>query len=203
MQLRRTKLRSARPTLDEGRAFAHYLDQAAEGFIGFMLGRRAEDIVARAFIQADHDLSFQNVTFAELDGVIVGMISGYTAEQHRQSSNLPLKRAAGRWNLRMRVVSVLFAPLLRIIDSIADGDFYLHAVAVDSDLRGDGVGSALMDSLEDGAVAGGSARLVLDVTAENQGARRLYERRGMTVESRWPRRVALPKLKFLRMAKAL
>jgi ribosomal protein S18 acetylase RimI-like enzyme len=168
-----------------------------------MLGRRAEDIIARAFIQADHDLSFQNVTFAELDGVIVGMISGYTAEQHRESSNLPLKRAAGRWNLRRRVVSVLFAPLLRIIDSIADGDFYLHAVAVDSDLRGEGVGSALMDSLEDGAVAGGSARLVLDVAAENEGARRLYERRGMTVESRWPRRVPLPKLKFLRMTKAL
>ena len=48
----------------------------------------------------------------------------------------------------MRIVLILFAPLMRIIDSIADGDFYLHAIAVDKELRGDGVGSVLMDSFE-------------------------------------------------------
>ena len=30
---------------------------------------------------------------------------------------------------------------MRIIDLIADGDFYLQAIAVDKELRGDGVGS--------------------------------------------------------------
>ncbi len=34
-------LRAAKPTLDEGLAFAHYVDVAAEGFFRFMLGRRA------------------------------------------------------------------------------------------------------------------------------------------------------------------
>jgi ribosomal protein S18 acetylase RimI-like enzyme len=198
-----TVLRAANPTFDEGRVFARYLDTAAEGFFRFMLGRRAVDIVATAFIQPDHDLSFQNVTFAECDKVIVGMVSGYTAEQHRRSSGRPLKRAAGRWNLRLMVVSILFAPLLRIIDTIGDGDFYLQAIAVDKELRGDGVGSALMDSIEDLAVASGSARLALDVSAKNEGARRLYERRGMTVESQWPKRLAIPGLRFVRMTKEL
>ena len=118
-------LRAANPTFDEGLAFARYADQAAEGFFRFMLGRRAGDIIATAFARPDHDLSYQNVTFAERDNVIVGMTSGYTAEQHRRSSLRPLKRAAGRGNLRMRIVLILFAPLMRIIDSIADGDFYL------------------------------------------------------------------------------
>ena len=196
-------LRAANPTFDEGLAFARYLDEAAEGFMHFMLGRRSAHIIATAFAQPDHDLSYQNVTFAERDNVIVGMVSGYTAEQHRHSSRQILKRAAGRRNLRMRIVLILFAPLMRIIDSIADGDFYLHAIAVDKELRGDGVGSVLMDSIEERARASGSTRLSLDVSAKNEGARRFYERRGMSVESQWPKRLAIPGLKLYRMTKGL
>ena len=196
-------LRAAKPTLDEGLAFARYLDEAAEGFFRFMLGRRAQHIVATAFCQPDHDLSCQNVTFAERDKVIVGMVSGYTAEQHRRSSRRPLKRAAGRRNLRMGIVLVLFAPLMRIIDSIADDDFYLQAIAVDKELRGEGVGCDLMDSIEDRARESGSTRLSLDVSAKNEGACRFYKRRGMTTESQWPKRLPIPGLRFYRMTKSL
>ncbi len=99
-------LRAANPTFEEGLAFARYLDEAAEGFFRFMLGRRAGHIIATAFAQPDHDLSYQYVTFSECDNVIVGMWSGYTAEPHRRSSLQPLKQAAGRRNLRMRVVLI-------------------------------------------------------------------------------------------------
>jgi GNAT superfamily N-acetyltransferase len=129
------------------------------------------------------------------------MVSGYSAEQHRDSSDRPLKQAAGKYNFRMIVVSILFAPLLRIIDTIADGDFYLQAIAVDKEHDGKGVGTALMDSIEDKAIASGSARIVLDVSAKNEGARRLYEHRGWIVESQWPRRIAIPGLRFFRMTK--
>jgi len=196
-------LRAANPTFDEGLACARYLDEAAEGFFRFWLGRRAAHIIAAAFAQPDHDLSYQNVTFAERDNVIVGMALGYTAEQHRRSSREPLKRAAGRSNLRMRIVRMLFAPIMRIIDSIADGDFYVQAIAVDTELRGNGVGSVLMDSSEDRARTSGSTRLSLDVSAKNKGARRFYEHRGMNVESQWPKRLAIPVLKFNRMTKVL
>ena len=149
------KFRTANPIFDEGRVYARYLDQAAEGFFRFMLGRCSVDIIATAFTQPGHDLSYQNVTFAEREKIIVGMVSGYTAEKHRRSSDQPLKQAAGRFNLRMMVVSTLFAPLFRIIDTIADSDFYIQAMAVDKELRGEGVGSALMDFVEDHARAYG------------------------------------------------
>ena len=194
-------LRAANPTLDEGRVFARYLDEAAEGFFRFMLGRDAGDIIARAFVVPGHDLSHQNVTFAERDNVIVGMVSGYTAEEHRRSSLRPLKQAAGRHHLRMNVVLILCAPALRIIDSVADGDYYLQAIAVDKELRGEGIGSFLIDSLEERARASGSTRLALDVSVKNESARRLYERRGMTVESQWPKRLPIPGLRFYRMTK--
>lgn len=196
-------LRDANPTFDEGLAFARYLDEAAEGFFRFMLGRRSTEIIAKAFARPDHDLSHQNVTFAERDGDIVGMVSGYTAEQHRRSSRQPLKQAAGRWNLRLRIILVLFAPLMRIIDSIADDDFYLQAIAVDKELRSEGLGSTLMDSLEEQARMSGSTRLALDVSAKNEGARGFYDRRGFVVESQWPKRLPIRALKFYRMTKAL
>ena len=203
MDLESIVLRAAKPTFEEGLVFARYLDEAAEGFFRFMLGRRCEQIIATAFIQPDHDLSYQNVTFAECDNVIVAMGSGYTAEQHRRSSRQPLRQAAGRRSLRMRIVLVLFAPLMRIIDSIADDDFYVQAIAVDKELRGDGVGSVLMDFFQEQARASGSTRLCLDVSAKNEGARRFYERRGMTIESQWPKRLPIRALKFYRMTKAL
>ncbi len=196
-------LRAANPTFDEGLAFARYADEVAEGFFRLMLGRRAEQILARAFAQPDHDISYQRVTFAERENVIVGMVLGYTAEEHRRSSRQPLKRAAGRLRLRMRIVQLLFAPVMRIVDSIADGDFYVQFIAVDEDLRGDGVGSVLMDSLEERARASRSTRLSLDVSAKNERARRFYQRRGMTVESQWPKRLAIPGLTFYRMTKGL
>ncbi len=196
-------LRAARPTLDEGLAFARYLDEAAEGFFRFMLGRDASRIIATAFAEPDHDLSYENVTFAESDNVIVGMVSGYTAEQHRRSSRQPLRQSAGKGNLRMRIVLILFAPLMRIIDSIGDGEFYLQGIAVDKALRGDGVGSGLMDAIEEQARASGANRLSLDVSAKNERACRFYERRDMSVESQWPKRLPVPGLKFYRMTKTL
>ncbi len=196
-------LRAGKPTLDDGLVFARYLDEAAEGFFRIMLGRRVADILAEAYTKPGHDLSFENVTFAEQGDAIVGMASGYTAEQHRQSSDQPLKQAAGIRIVRLAFVRVICAPLWRILNTIQDGDFYLQAIAVDSEARGQGVGSALIDSIEERALASGSARLSLDVVASNENARRLYEQRGMTVESRWPKRLRIGRFRILRMAKAL
>lgn len=198
-------LRAAKPTFDEGLACGRYLDEAAEGFFRFMLGRRAAHIIAKAYIQPDHSFSFQNVTFAEHDKQIVGMALGFTAEQHRHFSDQPLKEAAGHYraSLRMTAVKMLCAPLFRILETIADGDFYLLSIAIDKELRGEGVGSALMDSTEERARASSSTRLSLDVSAKNEGARRLYERRGMTVESQWPKRLPIQGLRFYRMTKTL
>lgn len=87
------------------------MDQAAEGFFGFMLGRNAERIIARAFSEPGHSLSFEHVVFAERDGLVAGMSSAFTGAQHRSFSEEPLRRAAGRSAFRMRCVRILLAPL--------------------------------------------------------------------------------------------
>jgi GNAT superfamily N-acetyltransferase len=104
----------------------------------------------------------------------------------------------------MQVVATLCAPLLRILDTIADGDFYLQAIAVDKGHRKQGLGSSLIDSIEDrGRCRRRQPGYPWMWPPATEGARRLYERRGMTVESEWPKRLTIPGLRFLRMTKTL
>ena len=79
-----------------------------------------------------------------------------------------------------------------LLTQAASGDFYIQGFAVDEDLRGQGIGSALMDAMEHRARASGSKRLILNVGTKNEGARRLYDRRGMTVEAGWPKLRCMP-----------
>jgi len=197
-----TLLRPARPDISEGLQFARYMDQAADGFFRFMLGKSAERIIARAFPEPQHSFSYEHVTFAERAGELVGMSSAYTGEQHRGFSEEPLERAAGRSAFRFKCLRTLLAPLWRILDTVAEGDFYLQGIAVEPDLRGGGIGSLLMTDIEQRARASGSARLCLDVAARNTRAGKLYARRGMVESSRWPSFGILPPL-FVRMTKVL
>ncbi|MHC4451537.1 MAG: GNAT family N-acetyltransferase [Planctomycetota bacterium] len=190
-------LRDADPTIEEGLVFARSLDTAAEGFMRFLLGRRAYPVLAEAYIRPDNEYSFQHVVFAEEGGRIVGMAAGFTAEQRRGFSQRPLERT-----VRLTVMRILLAPLFRILTTIPDNSFYLLALAVDDAMRGRGVGSSLLDRVEERARQSGSSRFCLDVSAKNEGARRLYERRGMSAESRWPRLRLVPPL-LLRMTKEL
>lgn len=193
--------RPANPTYDEGLLCGRYLNEAADGFFRFMFGRQFEQIIAKAYTQSDHSYSFQNVYFAEYGNRIVGMASGFTSEQFRRFSDHPIKEAAEHCYLRMTVVKTIFAPMFRILETINQGDFYLLAMATDKDFRGKGVGSALIDSIEAKARANGSARLSLDVSANNTIAHQIYENWGMAIESQWPRRLPMPGLKFYRMVK--
>ena len=195
-------IRPAKPDEREGHLFARYMDQAAEGFFGFLLGRNAEVTIARAFSEPGHSLSFEHVVFAELDGVVAGMSSAFTGEQHRTFSDAPLRRAAGRSALRMGCLKTLMWPLWRILNTVADGDFYLQGMAVEPDYRGSGIGSILLADAEERARGFGSARLCLDVSEKNEGARKLYARRGMVESSCWPASRLVPTL-FVRMTKDL
>ncbi|MFC2136073.1 GNAT family N-acetyltransferase [Bacteroidota bacterium] len=195
-------LRPARPDYDEGLLFARYIDQAAEGFFRFLLGKNSKTIIATAYLESGHTLSFENVVFVEKDERIVGMSSTFTGVQHRDFSDEPLRRAAKKNAIRMKIVRTLFAPLWRILESIPEEDFYIQSIAVEPDLRGAGIGSLLMNDIEKRALGSGSLRLSLDVSAKNEGAKKLYKKREMTEISEWPRSRFLPTV-FVRMSKDL
>ena len=129
------------------------------------------------------------------------MATGYTSERHRRRTNRPLKQAAGNNTLR-KTGAALLCLRLRFLGTHADGDFYLQAIAVSEEHRRRGIGSDLLDSIEDRARADGSTRLFLDASARNMDARRFYERRGMSVESKWPSLPFMPRF-IVQMTKSL
>ena len=196
------QLRPAQPDYDEGIVFARYMDQAADGLFRFMLGQHVEPIIASAFHEPEHSLSYEYVTFAELGGELVGMSSAYTGSQLRRFSDKPLERAAGRNAFRLMCTSLLLRPMFRILDSVADDDFYLQGIAVEPSMRSKGVGSALLADVEQRANRSGSSRLCLDVANKNIGAQALYARRGMIQFSQWPNMGLVPPL-LVRMTKVL
>ena len=180
-------IRPAKPTYEEGVVFARFVDMAAEGQFRLLLGRRATEILTSAFLVPDHDLSYERTLFAVSDEGIVGMASGYTEEQHRRSSTRPLKQAAGGLALRMRGMFVLASPILRFLHTYEEGDFYIQFLAVDTEYRGRGIGSALILEMENRAHDSQSAHLAIDVAARNAAARRLYEHLGFDVIAKWPK----------------
>ena len=89
--------------------------------------------------------------------------------------------------------------MIRFMDDIPDGAFYIRAIAVDPDYRGKGVGSLLMNRMIDNARAAGAERLALDVAAKNRDGRRFYERIGMTADGESRRWFGLPNTNLIRM----
>jgi ribosomal protein S18 acetylase RimI-like enzyme len=196
-------LRPAVATLDEGQLFARYLNMAAEGAFRALLGRGYDQVIGEAYLSPGHDLSYETAVFAERSGRIAGMASGYTSHQHEQSSDEPLRRAAGFRMVRMAAFSVLGRGMKRFIKTVPQGDYYLLAVAVDVQYRGSGIGSTLLDYSEEKGRSAGCARIVLDVAGKNTGARDLYERRGMGVEATSPSILLIPNTRAYRMIKPL
>ena len=196
-------VRPALPTIDEGLLYARYLNVAADGAFRALLGRGYARVIGEAYLSPGHDMSYETAVFAERSGRIAGMASGYTSQQHEQSSDEPLRRAAGFRMVRLAAFSMLGRGMKRFIKSVPDGDYYLLAVAVDSQYRGAGIGSTLLNYSEGRARAAGSTRIVLDVAEKNAGVRRLYERRGMEVEAKSPSIILAPNSRACRMVKPL
>lgn len=195
-------IRPARPDLGEGRHFARYANEIAEGGFRIMLGPRFDEILAHAFVHPGHGMSYERTWFAERDGSIVGMVSGYVEGNAHQSEDEALMVAPGS-RLRRRMGVAFMRWRWRMIGYPFPGEFYVEFLIVEAALRGQRIGDALMDAVEDEARRAGANRLTLDVAVKNAGGRRFYERRGMVRVPGWPegrlgRRVILRMTKGVR-----
>ena len=65
--------------------------------------------------------------------------------------------------------------------SVGKNDYYLSNIAVDPQFRGQGIGTYILENAFKDAEKRGCRRVLLDVTLNNEGAQRLYERFGFKV----------------------
>jgi len=195
-------IRPANQTKDEGKKFAIYMDSASDGGFRKMFGKRFEEIVSNAYLEPNHDLSYETAVFAEVEGKLVGMVSGFSAEQYQRFRKDVLNQVAGRSRFRISLIFALLSPMMRFLHTYDDGDFYVEFLAVNEAQRGQGIGFKLMQAIEERAQACGATQLAIDVARRNKGAHRLYERAGFTTIRRWPKN-RLVKANILRMTKPL
>lgn len=176
-------LRPARHDEGDALAYAGFLNTAAGGFFTQLFGGSWRRIIARVALVPGHELSLENVVFAEVGGRAVGSCAG--GAQGSIPAGL-IVRAAG-WNaVRAAGVWVAGLPTTSWLTKREPGDWYLQSLAVLDDQRGDGVGTDLFADALARAQEAGARRMVLDVRVGNDGAQRLYERLGMVVLAESP-----------------
>lgn len=100
------------------------------------------------------------------DGEIIGILMVYNSEvSHRFYLKSP----------KLLIVDILdhFA-----LADIEEGDLYLAEMAIDSKLRGQGIGRKVVLDVIEYARSKGYKRVTIDADFRNDGAKRLYERIG-------------------------
>lgn len=147
--------------------------QAFGGKLGRVLGPDA-----RALRYLTRVLRAENcLTAYDAEGRLVGL-AGFKTEQGTFAGGSEADLVAiygpigGRWR----------AQILRLLNNDSDTDrFLLDGLCVSPALRGQGVGTALLDAIAAEARRRGFAAIRLDVVDSNTRARALYERRGFTL----------------------
>lgn len=165
---------------DDARALAQLIEIAGEGIPGYLWaqqardGRTALDVGAERAARDDANFSYRNAVVAHLDGKVAGMLLAYrlAAPSAEDLAALP-------------EIPPLLRPLVELEYRVT-GTFYVNALAVFEPWRGQGIGAALLAIAETRAREAGCSELSVQVFAENEGAHRLYRRRGYVVADRRP-----------------
>ena len=117
----------------------------------------------------DTEFGWRSVTMAEVEGEVTGMMLGY--------------RKPDVFETVPNTVTGFMRPIEEL-EAEANGRWFISMLGVHAGWRGKGVGSDLLavaDAKRAETVASGTALIVEDA---NDGARRLYERKGYAVRSR-------------------
>lgn len=145
-------------------------------------GPSAETFLRHCFVDGAGEFGWRNHWVGVVEGRVVAVGAGYGAD-----TKWPFTLAAARQIIRhygvrrglgviargLRVESVIRPP---------DGDMhYLAHLAVLPDLRGQGIGRALIDQLVGTARDAARSRVTLDVATSNPRAEALYRRAGFKV----------------------
>lgn len=162
--------------------------------------------IARLFADGKGPYGWRTCSVAEVDGEVAGVVMWHAqANQRRLNLELTLQM------LRLRGIQHRMRAMRRgrqvrsVMPPIEAGEGYVSCLATHASRRGEGIGTALLNEAARLALARGCETLVLDVSSENDRARRLYERLGfrVTAEHRFkePQKAGIPS--HLRMKRTL
>ncbi len=171
-------LRSATPA--DAPEAAQLIYAAGPALFSRLFGPKPEDAVAffqTLFALPESVFSFENAMVAEQSGRIVGLAHAIPAAQYHRGSAVPREMLRRGPLFLLRLIPVIFA-LGRSSQPPPPGAYYLGILSVTETMRGQGIGTRLLEEVHQHAVAAGCSAVCLHADLGNAGARRLYERHG-------------------------
>ncbi len=143
-----------------------------------------------SFREGSGQFGFRNHLLAERDGRTLAVVAVWDARLNGTFTASALRHITGFYG--MRAVPVLWRGLRmeRIVRPAVPGVAYIGHFAVHPDVRGGGIGRAILGHLLARTREDGYTRAALDVADSNPRARALYEASGFRVLA--TRRSALP-----------
>lgn len=171
----KTTLRKA--TADDAEDLAKLIDIAGEGIPSWLWQQSAgpgQSPLSVGFERARREnggFSYRNAIVAQQGTTITGMILSYPIDLPPEDNPDELPAP--------------IAPFVAL-ERHSVGTWYVNALAVIPAFRGCGIGSKLLQAVENHAPAAGYNRLSIQVYAQNTGAVRLYQRLGFRETARTP-----------------
>ena len=176
-------IRPARP--EDAPVVAQLMFYASPNYMLAFFGKtedKAVGVLRRMFSRPRHTTSYTYAFVAEDEGNVVGSFSGLDGKSWRASTRAswiygPIWFAVTPPRQIPRMVAA-FGDFDKALLPVLDEEYYIEHLAVVLELRGQGIGTQLIEFAESQARAKWLKRVTLDVEVENEGARRLYERMG-------------------------
>ena len=190
-------------TTDDTKAIAKLIFNT-DPLIQFLFGRKGNALhKIEALVKGSSNVfSYNNICVyqTEVENEIQGILLFYDPQKkNKEKESLEFQKIFSFIELLGIWIRLLFLKSMENKNEV-DG-IYVSNISVDQQLQGKGVGSALIDFIENVAVSKKYSSLWLDVSFENKNAKRLYERKGFTVMSE--RNILFSSNGFYRMRKAL
>ncbi|MCK1994150.1 GNAT family N-acetyltransferase [Peribacillus muralis] len=144
------------------------IKEIAETLTGETEEERILSVLSYFFKKSGNRISYENTFVSVHDGEISGLVIAYHGKD-AQDLDAPI---VGQLRRKRKDASIT-------LDKESDvNDFYLDTISVDPKFQGKGIGSALIQYVEEYAKQKGYPRVSLVVENVNEGASRLYNKLG-------------------------
>ena len=156
-------------SIEDAEYLVDFVMMAGEGMPELAWAEMAEDtesvrdVGLRRAARDEGSFSWRNATVFEVDGRPVGGLMGYKLPDAPEPIGPDFPQA--------------FVPLQEL-ENMACGSWYVNILGVYEEMRGKGVGAAMLARAEELARDTGATGLSIIVFSENPGAERLYRRTG-------------------------
>lgn len=142
---------------------------------------QALEFLRMAFVDGDGQFGYRKHTAVERDGRMLAVAALWDSRSNLANTAVAVRQILGFYGVRGFAVMLRGLRLERVVRPARRGVGYIGHVAVLPELRGQGIGRALMHHLLERARTAGYPRAALDVASSNLSARALYEGLGFQV----------------------